>query len=334
MSRRLWDDFAARGAWSPLSARNRSGKRIYPHTLMAGVVTHDPDSYVNIDEKDLDPFREMPTVVVIDNVADYFYRGTDQEHWDARDDFPNIAPPWQHAFYEYVAPPFSISEDFGRVERDFTQAPRRVGSHVMSVRLEQATGDAYDGWACVAYFICDFDGQGLICLPWTTAWRVAPDGQLLMADGGRLDANGDPAPWLMHRRLDPAIPDEVMLNLAPDLLYPMWLAVSLSHCKNVEVVQIAPPPKLAKKHAKNGRPLHDFHVLNIEPMTRRIQAAGANAAPGEKTKMGMHIVRGQFRDYRQRGLFGKHKGVYWFDSHVKGSGPRTVDKTYNVRSPE
>jgi hypothetical protein len=34
----------------------------------------------------------------VDNVADYYYRGTDQEMWDLTRDFPNLAPPY-HAFW-------------------------------------------------------------------------------------------------------------------------------------------------------------------------------------------------------------------------------------------
>ncbi len=33
----------------------------------------------------------------------------------------------------------------------------------------------------------------------------------------------------------------------------------------------------------------------------------------------MHIVRGHFKDYRNGGgLFGKLKGLYWWDMHVAG----------------
>lgn len=32
-----------------------------------------------------------------------------------------------------------------------------------------------------------------------------------------------------------------------------------------------------------------------------------------------HLVRGHFADYRERGLFGKHRGVFWVPIHARGS---------------
>lgn len=39
------------------------------------------------------------------------------------------------------------------------------------------------------------------------------------------------------------------------------------------------------------------------------------------------------KDYRQRGLFGKYHGLYWWDSHLRGaSSAGQVIKDYRVRS--
>ena len=40
-------------------------------------------------------------VLLIDNVANYFYKGTDQEHWSLDKDFPNIAPPFPAFWLEW-----------------------------------------------------------------------------------------------------------------------------------------------------------------------------------------------------------------------------------------
>jgi len=40
------------------------------------------------------------TVVGLDNVARYLFTDTPQEEWNFLTDFPNVAPPFQHAFYE------------------------------------------------------------------------------------------------------------------------------------------------------------------------------------------------------------------------------------------
>lgn len=46
----------------------------------------------------------MATVINAQSVADFYFNGTDQEDWDAEEDFPNVAPPWPLAFYEWVTP--------------------------------------------------------------------------------------------------------------------------------------------------------------------------------------------------------------------------------------
>jgi len=43
-------------------------------------------------------------LVVVDNVARFYFADSPQEDWRLDQHFPNIAPPWPHAFYEYKVP--------------------------------------------------------------------------------------------------------------------------------------------------------------------------------------------------------------------------------------
>ena len=47
----------------------------------------------------------------------------------------------------------------------------------------------------------------------------------------------------------------------------------------------------------------------------------------------LHICRGHFKDYRDgKGLFGKHKGLYWWDSTVKGNANNgEIKKDYALK---
>jgi len=320
--RRLWDDFAADGA-RPVSGR----RRIRPQDLL-GDIADLPPEWDDGMRAMAQPYVEQPVIVAIDNVSDYFHIGTDKEFWDLRYDFPNIAPPWPNAWYEYTAPPYLLSAVHGRVDRD-PDDPTRYGTHVLSVKRTDDDG-TFQGWECMAYYIAEYHND-LYAVPWRSVWKVTPDGQMDMT---LPHPDGQPGPALIHKKIDLTTPDEAVQAMTPQLMYPMWLANSFAHCKNVESERVTPPRKLAAKHAKRGRPLHDFHVLKIEPMVRRVEASGAMAPAGERTQQGLHIRRGEFRDYRERGLFGRHKGVFWFDAHVRGSGPRKVDKTYDVRAPK
>jgi len=105
---------------------------------------------------------------------------------------------------------------------------------------------------------------------------------------------------------------------ANQLLYPFWLAISFLHCKNVTTTSI--DPCHSRKPPKPGDPCRRAHykILDIHPMREVLRREGKQDTTG--LKQALHTCRGHFRDYRQgRGLFGKYKGLFWVDSHVRGS---------------
>src|SRR5215831_13698249 len=55
--------------------------------------------------------QQLP-VVLIDNVADWYY-SSEQEFWDLRKDFPNVAPPFATAWYEHKMPRTIHSREMG-----------------------------------------------------------------------------------------------------------------------------------------------------------------------------------------------------------------------------
>lgn len=114
---------------------------------------------------------------------------------------------------------------------------------------------------------------------------------------------------------------------ASSALFPFALAISLMHCKNVELVRKPQNPKLAKAYRRRHKePLLTYHVLDIEPMKQVLRDEGDSEHSG--LRHALHICRGHFKDYRERGLFGKHKGLFWWESHLRGSaevGTRVKD---------
>jgi hypothetical protein len=108
------------------------------------------------------------------------------------------------------------------------------------------------------------------------------------------------------------------------------LAISLSHCKNVEVTAVAPPIKLSRKQEKHhGVPKVAYHVLEITPMRKVLREEGQSQSHG--LQKALHICRGHFKDYRERGLFGRNRGIYWWDAHVRGSTDQgSVVKDYQI----
>lgn len=110
--------------------------------------------------------------------------------------------------------------------------------------------------------------------------------------------------------------------------------LSLMHCRNVTRREVVPPRALSKRNAeRRGRPLVRYYTLDIEPMRKVLRTEGRMDEVG--LKRALHICRGHFKDYRDSGgLFGRHKGLYWWDANVRGSVEGgVVAKDYSVKSP-
>jgi hypothetical protein len=115
------------------------------------------------------------------------------------------------------------------------------------------------------------------------------------------------------------------------LLHACFLATSFLHCKNVVIQKDDPKTKHDKKRSKKAKqPFFRFKILNIKPMQVILQGEGGSYEHG--LKKALHICRGHFKDYRDgRGLFGKVKGLYWWDMHERGDkNEGVVHKDYKV----
>lgn len=118
-----------------------------------------------------------------------------------------------------------------------------------------------------------------------------------------------------------------------DAIFPGLLAVTFSHVKGTRVREEEPPIKLSRKHeARTGRPLAKYKVIDIHPMRNLLLREGEIETQG--LQRALHLVRGHFADYRERGLFGRNKGIFWFPDHIKGTAEAgVVVKDYNVEAP-
>jgi hypothetical protein len=155
-----------------------------------------------------------------------------------------------------------------------------------------------------------------------------------------LDGQGrvlrEPRPYIQGGPIDDpsVLPPQDEISRTNQLAFVPALTISFLHCKNVKLIPDSPEPKLAKAYQKrHGRPLVRFHTLEIEPMKQTLRREGRSAQTG--LRRALHICRGHFADYTEgRGLFGKHHGTYWIDSHVRGRVTEgVVVKDYSVDRP-
>jgi hypothetical protein len=247
------------------------------------------------------PDERSPVCVELSNVARYLYTENPKEYW-AWEDFPNVAPPWPCAWYEWSAPRTVNSE--GKLIVD-NLPPGRNGVYAISRRTK--TGD----WVSLLslWVYC----PTLRREPLNCARAVVP-----ISREGVID-------W---RKMCMSVC--VQNTGVWSMLFPYCLGVSFTHCHNVELVDVAVPEAVRKKRVKKGRRSTVFKTLEIHPMKTVLSQADADEGTGLKQRL--HICRGHFKDYRNgRGLFGKYRGMFWWEMHVRGDrSAGSVEKEYAV----
>lgn len=268
----------------------------------------------------------------VQNVAEFFYTGTDQEQWSLFDDFPTLAPPYPLFYMEFAAPAWTFSEgqrvdipdnadtricvlfngfevepqDLPAYERFFNENnPAVPGLKPVNVRFPLGTRFMLDvspfafrhtdrmTVAGITYHLVLDEHGRAIELPGSIASTYLPE------------MNNAEAVSEFNRRF--------MAYLGPALL-----SLSLMHCKNVAVAD-RPPRRSPSGRNKHG-PANTYKVLDLEPLRERVQRATAGeTAGGVKRQLRYHEVRAYFADYREHGLFGKHKMLVWKPQHARGN---------------
>jgi hypothetical protein len=85
-------------------------------------------------------------VFVIDEIAEYFYAGTDQETWSVYEDFPNLAPPYPVYWMEWRRPSKIVSDRYGVLNAQAVRErqPDEVGVLILASDLESTVFAARD----------------------------------------------------------------------------------------------------------------------------------------------------------------------------------------------
>jgi hypothetical protein len=247
----------------------------------------------------------MPTapVIVIDNVTRYWI-----------DNYPLDDVPRPQDFAPNVMPPFSAFWLDARTRGAVDRMPAQFGALVIATEPRDTDGCCLD----------------MLLFTGPTAGNPYPfvEGEVLVQVNRTGQVEGD---WLHST---PARSDDPNDQLFP-LVYPLLLAISFMHCKNVAQRTEEQPLKLSKKwQKKHGRPLVRYHVLDIDPMRKVLRTEGGLNEHGSIPKA-LHICRGHFATYTEDApLFGRVTGTFWKPQHVRGSAKAgAVIKDYNVKEP-
>lgn len=275
-----------------------------------------------------------PVVVDATDVA-LMYERSEQQSWDIAEDFPCLAPPFPAMFieaqfpwqdhHEYVCDPEKVSS-LGLT------GEYRVGGMFLENPATTERGVILEAHAFVGS-----DGQGRLAgkKPFqyigSASFRLAADGAAVSGEKLEVIAGSFLTAAIKAGRIQR---EDAASNVL-STLHPLLLAISFMHCKNIVLRPVDPyegHPKALRKHGP--KPLVRYHTLNIEPMRTVLQREGAAESSG--LKKALHICRGHFRHYVDKGLFGREelKGLFWTPQHARGSASAgVVEKDYRVKTP-
>lgn len=321
------------------------------------------------DAQQLKEFTQVAQFVDVSSSARWWFSERDDDPTIWGKDIPILASPWPVAWFEYIMPTDSQNQAYRRafasswigmalnqftVDDDEADAVlseddgiRRAveqgflpGEHISTIYLESRRAEIAEAvrrqarlrWICFATMHLYFRGR---------AYRsnllkyLDESGTEIIRSYGATELNK------LVEMTSVASPEwigETASAMMHMLQAPIWFAVSLMHCKNVHLETIpAPHPKVQQKREKRGIPNVTFKTLVVEPMRQQVRREAAANPTGEQNhiKRALHIARGHFKDYRDGpGLFGKYKGLYWWDMHVRGSADSgVVVKDYKVQPP-
>jgi hypothetical protein len=139
--------------------------------------------------------------------------------------------------------------------------------------------------------------------------------------------------------MEPAPPAAVARHDAEAMLkfiLPVLLSLSLMHCRNVEIRTVEPDPEASRAHRRrHHHRLVRYQVLDIEPMRRILNQAGAADRQGGGLRQALTICRGHFKSFTPDApLFGRHTGQYWWAPHVRGNPEAgIIVNDYRVHAP-
>lgn len=266
-------------------------------------------------EKTIISEMDKAEIINIQNVADYYYEIDNKDEWNLFEDYPNLAPPFERFWMEYY---FPKTLRCGNEIKLNQFADIRFGFLFCVQDVKITDKENFGKWAIEIFLFTKHKNSFFQ----SVSWRFFIDNL------GKIQPfqNGSPIHIAGASTQEEANATIILLN-------PALLAISFMHCKNVETIAQEPKRITGKRTPRNQSKIK-YHVLKIEPMKKILRDEGDSETRG--IKHALHICRGHFKDFSNgEGLFGKYKGMYWWNSQVRGNTKHgIVNKDYSVMSPE
>jgi hypothetical protein len=290
--------------------------------------------------------NEVP-VVACSNVARYLEEQEEAGREWQFEDFPNCAPPFDIAWFEYTPGPKTKRMSAGLmnvgvmlVSSDLTDPHHRSKYEHLPAFSAFFQPDGAR-WVMTCVIVLDYQPSNRAVIPGLLHVGVRADGTLIRNFTGStfesVTKNLEPTLQEGQERFGADLAamddDHRLMSALCGEMYPIWLSLSMMHCRNV-TVQSQEAPRSERRRAKREgkpRPPLRFNTINIAPMQRVLRNEGGSHETGLHNAL--HICRGHFKHFDEKPLFGKFKGTFWWDSMVRGTKSHgQVVSTYNVEA--
>ena len=254
--------------------------------------------------------------VDISNVATWFFE-VNQEGNYTYSSFPIILSPWPVASFYYFTPRFINIH--GKKE-PYTGKTGRVKVLVQNERLDDELRSLYQHWENIDAAVYVQSVEPVLI---TNSETINGGGILLS-----LNENGAIATQYQ-------VPHPQMGEIDPSWYYPVAFAISLAHCRNVEVRDRPVSRQQRRMAERTGKPAIIYKELVIDAFRKQVRYE-TQGDGGNEIKRALHICRGHFATYGDHNpLFGKYTGTFWRPMHVRGNKEAgEVKKSYKVERPK
>ena len=111
-----------------------------------------------------------------------------------------------------------------------------------------------------------------------------------------------------------------------------WM-LALANARNITIEEVVPPVPLSKKwKAKTGNGLVTYSRILLP---RTAGPSGSHGSSGDVEPL--ERIKGHLKTYDKDPLFGKIRGTWWWEPHVRGdatAGVRSHDYAFGDQAPK
>lgn len=273
----------------------------------------------------------------ISNVARWIWVDSAKEYYDYSKDFPTLISPWPYAWLEYVSPGFmNIKGELKELPKvkvgvSVQRSPADLGTALALLAEMKRSNPNVNEEAFSKSVASWIDAKWLqIFTTYAKVYNANKPHKMMQILISGVDASGKFVGKPVHLMGD-ANTTEEDVEKSSTLLIPVLMALSLCHCKNVEIIEQHPDAKINKKRARRGKePKITYKTLVIDGAKKLLREEGGSETNG--LAKALHICRGHFATYSEdKPLFGKHTGTFWKPMHTRGSAKHGVAaKDYRI----